>query len=201
MTSVRPPSAVAHPVLRTFTRIARVPRIAAAAMVAFALTACNPKVESSATPSPSPSPTSTGIALKVSGRGTATQPVRFTQQTGNRREYDLLARSFESVGAQGSARVSFKDVHVTFHGKDGSTLVATAPNAQLNQVNNTIRMWGGVHAHNSAGTTLDSDTMVYDHATRLIHGSGHVVITNKSGFHATANKIDSDISLTHTRMQ
>jgi LPS export ABC transporter protein LptC len=176
-------------------------RIAFVALFVAVLAGCNPKVESNATASPSPSPTSTGLALKVSGRGTASQPVRFTQQTGNRREYDLLARSFESTGAQGSARVTFKDVHVTFHGKDGSTLVATAPYAQLNQVTNTIRMWGGVQSHNTAGTILDSDTMVYDHATRLIHGTGHVQITSKNGFHATATKIDSDLSLTHTRMQ
>jgi hypothetical protein len=176
-------------------------RIAGAVLVACVLAGCNPKVESNRTPTPSPSPTSTGLALRVSGHGTTNQPVRLTQQTGNRREYDLLAHSFESVGAQGNARVNFKDVHVTFHGKDGSTLVATAPNALLNQVNNTIRMWGGVQAHNNAGTVLDCDTLVYAHATRMIHGTGHVVITSKNGFHATAGRIDSDISLTHTRMQ
>lgn len=172
-----------------------------AALIVCVLAGCNPKVASNATPAPSPSPTSTGIALKVSGRGTATRPVRFIQQAGNRREYDLLARSFESIGAQGSARVSFNDVTVTFTGKDGSKLTARAPQAQLDQITNIIRMVGGVHARNAAGTTLSCDVLTYDHRSGMIHGNGHVVITNTSGFKATANRIDSDISLTHTRMQ
>lgn len=176
-------------------------RVAAVAMLLCAAAGCNPKVESTATSAPSPSPTSTGIALKVSGRGTAAHPVRFVQQVGNYREYDLLARSFESVGAQGSARVTFKDVRVTFHGKDGSTLMATAPTALLDQVANTITMSGGVRAKNTTGTALSCDELTYDHATRMLHGSGHVLISNTNGFKATGNRLDSDISLTHTRMQ
>jgi hypothetical protein len=168
-----------------------------AALTVCVLAGCNPKVASNATPAPSPSPTSTGIALKVSGRGTATRPVRFVQQVGNRREYDLLARSFETVGRQGT----FNDVNVTFSGKDGSKLMATAPQAQVDQVTNIIRMEGGVHARNAAGVTLSCDVLTYDHRSGMIHGNGHVVITNTSGFKATANRIDSDISLTHTRMQ
>jgi hypothetical protein len=165
------------------------------------LAGCNPKVESTATPTPSPTPTSSGIALKVSGHGTATRPVRFVQQAGNRREYDLLARSFQSVGAQGSARVTFNDVSVKFSGKDGSTMVATAPEAQLDQITNIIRMLGGVHAHNATGVALSCDVLTYDHRSGMIHGQGHVVITNTNGFKATGNRVDSDISLTHTRMQ
>jgi hypothetical protein len=172
-----------------------------AVLVACVLAGCNPKVASNATPVPSPSPTSTGVALKVSGHGTAKRPVRFLQQVGNHREYDLLAKSFQSVGAQGSARVTFNDVSVTFHGKDNSTLMATAPQAQLDQVTNVIRMLGGVHAHNMSGTTLTCDVLTYDHHSGMLHGNGHVVITNANGFKATANRIDSDISLTHTRMQ
>jgi LPS export ABC transporter protein LptC len=176
-------------------------RALGAAAVALLLAGCNPKAESAATPAPSPSPTSTGIKLKISGQGTSAQPVRFVQQTGNRREYDLLAKSFESVGAQGSAHVNFNDVHVTFRAKDGSLLVADAPHAVLDQTKNTIAMSGGVHARNSAGTMLQCDNLLYEHSSREIYGDGHVVITSKNGGSATANKFQSDISLTHTRMQ
>ncbi len=177
-------------------------RGAVAALAACALLAgCNPKVGSTATATPSASPTSSGLALRISGRGTATRPVRIVQQTGNRKEYDLLARSYESVGAEGTALIVFTDVRVTFTGKNGATLYAQAPKALLDQVANTIEMMGGVVAHNGAGTTLRCDRLVYDHATGNIHGTGHVVIASKNGLRATANRIASDISLTHTRMQ
>jgi len=176
---------------------------AAAFFVAAMLAGCNPSVQNSATPSPSPSPTSSGLSLKISGHGTQKAPVRFVQQVshGNRVQYDLRARSFESIGAQGSARVSFSHVTITFHGKDGSTLIAQAPQANLNQTTNTIDMLGGVHAHNATGSTLACDTLRYDHTTEMIYGTGHVVITGPNGFAATANRFQSDISLTHTRMQ
>jgi hypothetical protein len=173
------------------------------ALALAVLAGCNPKVESTGTPTPSPGPTSTALSLRISGHGTALQPVRFVQQTeqGNRVQYDLLARSFESIGAQGSARVRFNVTHIAFHGKDGSTLIADAPQAILDQVANTIEMLGGVHAHNSAGMVLTCDALLYDHTSEMIHGLGHVVIASPNGFRATGDRFDSDISLTHTRMQ
>jgi LPS export ABC transporter protein LptC len=177
-------------------------RVAAAGLCAL-LTACNPKVESAASPVPSPSPTSTAIALKISGHGTATQPVRIVQTNakGNRTEYDLLARSYEEGGPQGSYVATFKDVTVTFHGKDGSTLTAQGPIAQLDQAANTIRMTGGVRAKTESGTSLTCDRLLYDHATQMIFGTGHVVVIDKQGFRATGSKFRSDISLTHVQMQ
>jgi LPS export ABC transporter protein LptC len=175
--------------------------VALAACGALLLAGCNPTVQHAATASPSASPTASGLALKVSGHGTARTPVRFVQQVGNKREYDLLARSFESVGAEGSALVTFTDPHVTFHGKDGSTLIADAPRALLDQKANTITMQGGVRAHNEAGTSLTCDVLIYDHASEQIYGHGHVVIVNKNGFHATANSFHSNVALTRTQMQ
>jgi lipopolysaccharide assembly outer membrane protein LptD (OstA) len=92
-------------------------------------------------------------------------------------------------------------VHVTFHSKDGSTLVADAPKAIVDQVTNTIEMLGGVHARNNLGTTLSCDSLTYDHLTEMIFGTGHVAFTSATGFRATGNRFESDISLTHTRMQ
>jgi LPS export ABC transporter protein LptC len=167
------------------------------------LCACNPSAQTSTNVTPSPSPTSTSLSLKITGRGTSTQPVRFVEQQrqGNRVQYDLLARSFESIGAQGSARMSFEHVRVTFHGKDGSTLVADAPQAIVNQVTNTIEMLGGVRARNNTGTTLSCDSLQYDHEAEMLYGTGHVSFNSANGFRATGNRFESDISLTHTRMQ
>jgi lipopolysaccharide assembly outer membrane protein LptD (OstA) len=165
------------------------------------LCGCNPSVQTTSSPSPSPSPTSTALSLKISGRGTATQPVRFVARQLTRVQYDLLASSFESVGAQGSARANFADVRVTFHGKDGSTLMAQSPHAIVDQISNTIEMVGGVQAHNDHGTSLTCDTLRYDHATEMLYGTGHVVIMSANGFRASGNRFQSDISLTHTRMQ
>ena len=178
-------------------------RFLAAVPALALLCACNPSAQTSGTPSPSPSPTSTSLSLKITGRGTSSQPVRFVEQQANenRVQYDLVARSFESIGAQGSARVNFEHVRVTFHGKDGSTLIADAPKAIVDQVTNTIQMTGGVHARNTTGTTLSCDSLQYDHQTEMLYGTGHVSISSATGFKATGNRFESDISLTHTRMQ
>jgi LPS export ABC transporter protein LptC len=165
------------------------------------LCGCNPSVQATSSPSPSPSPTSTALSLKISGRGTATQPVRVVAQQLSRVQYDLIANSYESIGAQGSARVNFVNVRVTFHGKDGSTLMAQSPHAIADQITNTIEMEGGVQAHNDRGTSLSCDTLRYDHATEMLYGTGHVVITSANGFRATGDRFQSDVSLTHTRMQ
>lgn len=167
------------------------------------LCACNPSVQTATSPSPSASPTAPALSLKITGHGTAMRPVRFvgSNRERTRTQYDLRASSFESVGAEGSARVNFVNVHVTFHGKDGSTLTAQSPQAIVNQVTNTIVMEGGVRAKNDNGTSLSCDTLQFDHVTEMFFGTGHVVITSRSGFKATGNSFQSDISLTHTRMQ
>jgi LPS export ABC transporter protein LptC len=177
-------------------------RLCAATLLAL-LCACNPSVQTASSPSPSASPTPPALSLKITGHGTATRPVRFvgTNKERTRTQYDLLASSFESVGAEGSARVNFVNVHVTFHGKDGSTLTAQAPHAIVDQITNTIVMEGGVRAKNDNGTSLSCDTLRFDHVTEMFYGTGHVAIMSPNGFKATGNSFQSDISLTHTRMQ
>jgi lipopolysaccharide assembly outer membrane protein LptD (OstA) len=123
------------------------------------------------------------------------------QEHDNRVEYELLAKSFVSSGARGRVRVVFSDASITFHGREGTTMVATAPQAILDETTNTITMLGGVHARTGAGMALVCNQLVYDHASQMLHGSGAVLITDPKGFRATGSSIDSDISLTHTRMQ
>ncbi len=177
--------------------------IAIAAVALVVLCACNPSVQTSSSPTPSPSPSASGLSFKISGHGTAKQPVRIVEQqrdTG-RVQYDLLATSYETLSERAGSRAQFEHVHVTFHGKDGSTLVADAPRAIVDQVTNTINMLGGVRAKNDLGTTLSCDTLTYDHVTEMIYGTGHVTITSANGFRATGGRFESDISLSHTRMQ
>jgi len=172
-------------------------------LAAFALlAACNPKapVATSQT-GVSPGASPTGISLKITGSGNAKAPARFVEQKNNRKYYQLLASSFESLGAAGSAHVTIIDVRASFYGKDGSTLEAQAPRGIVDQSENLVTLEGGVHAWNNAGMALACDMLTYDRTTEMLHGIGHVVITNRTGFHGTGNRFDSDISLTHATLR
>jgi len=176
-------------------------RAGALAGLCALLAACNPQapratVRSSPTATASPTP----LALRITARGTSTQPVRLIDQIHNRVKYDLLASSAESEGPQGSTRVYVTDARITFHGKDGSTLVATAPHALVDQTHNSVTMLDGVRAHTATGMTLRCDRLVYDRTTEMLHGDGHVRIVDPKGFTATGSSFDSDVSLTHVRM-
>ena len=166
----------------------------------IALAACNPR---GTAVQPSPSPTASIIpSFKFSGQGIAARPVRFVSQTKtNRKQYELLAHSFAGKGKPGQVMGDFQDADIHFFGVDGSRLEAQAPLATLDQATGTVGLEGGVHAKNSTGFTLFCDRLTYDHTTEMIHGEGHVVITDPSGFRATGNRFDSNIALTDTRMQ
>jgi hypothetical protein len=174
------------------------------ALLFTALAGCNPQPPK-ATPAPSApakarsSPTP--LVLEIRGRGTAQRPVELFQQVHNRVEYDLLASSYESKGPQGGEVAVFQDARVTFRDPKGSTTVATAPHAIVDQIANTITLRDGVHARTSTGITLKCTELVYLRATGMLHGSGNVVVTDPKGFRATGSSFDSDISLTHMRMQ
>lgn len=175
-----------------------------AVCLALALASCNPRSPGpELSPSASASPTATPpLSLKVTGRGTASQPLRFVQQTKtNRKQYELIAHSFESKGAAGSVIGRVADAHMTFWAADGSVLLAQAPTATIDQATGIVGLEGGVHARNSQGVTLQCDRLTYDHTTEMLHGQGHVIITNPDGFRATGNRFDSNVALTNARMQ
>lgn len=168
--------------------------------------ACNPQAPKS-TPSPAapahPRATPTPLVLKITGRGTAKRPVHLydIQQAHNRVNYDLLASSYESKGPTGAARAVFQDARVTFRDPKGATVVATAPQAVVDQNANTVTLLNGAHARTSSGMTLQCTQLVYDRATGMLHGTGDVIVTDPKGFRATGSSFDSDLSLTHMRMQ
>ena len=173
-----------------------------ACLLAALVAGCNPQAPKSApTPTPTPTAVPTAPALHISGHGTARRPVRSTLEIHNRVQYELDSKSFESQGAQGSARAVFRDARVTFHDPNGKTLVATAPRALVDEGTHSITLLDGVHASSSTGTTLQCDRLVYDHAAGTLSGSGNVAIADPRGFRGTGSSFDSDISLSHVRMQ
>lgn len=166
---------------------------------------CNPQPDkTNATPTASPTATASAGGLPpvvISGKGTKSQPIRAFYSRGNRREYALVALAYTSTGAQGASTAVFTTATLHFYAKDGSTMTATAPKATVDERANRVTLSGGAHATNSNGQTLSCDTLVYDRMTEMLHGDGNVTITDAHGLTATAQSIDSDISLTHTRMQ
>jgi LPS export ABC transporter protein LptC len=169
-----------------------------------ALAACNPKAPNagvSPSPSLSANATASPVALRVSGHGTAQRPVRFVETKDNRKQFEILTRSFQSHGSTGNIVLTYQDVRIKFFGKDGSILNATAPRATVDQNTNLVKMLGGVHANNSNGMTLQCDTMTYDRSTEMVYGDGNVIMTNANGFRGTGNKFKSDVSLTNAQMQ
>jgi hypothetical protein len=175
-----------------------------APLVAVCVAACNPQAPKSA-PSPHPHGTphakNTPLVFVVTGKGTANRPVHVVQQVHNRVNYDLVASSYESKGPQNGMRSVFSDARVTFRDPKGSTIAASAPQAVVDQTANTVTMTGGVAARTAAGMTLHCDELVYRRGNASLHGDGNVVITDPKGFRATGSSFDSDISLTHMRMQ
>ncbi|MBV8196555.1 MAG: LPS export ABC transporter periplasmic protein LptC [Candidatus Eremiobacteraeota bacterium] len=170
------------------------------------LSACNPAPPPKSTPPPPsararPHPTRTPLVLTIRGKGSATRPVHLIQQVHNRIDYDLLASSYESKGPQGAARAVFQDARVTFRDVRGSRVSATAPQAVVDQTSNTVTLLGGVDATTSSGMTLQCRQLVYLRGTGMLHGSGDVVVTDPKGFRASGSSFDSDLSLTHMRMQ
>ena len=119
----------------------------------------------------------------------------------NRVEYELLADRAESVARWAARASSFASARITFHDKNGTTLDASAPEAVYDQALNTLTLQGGARAHAQNGMALQCDDSQYDHAGQMLHGRGHVAITDPKGFRGTGNSFDSDISLTHYRMQ
>jgi hypothetical protein len=166
------------------------------------LAGCNPQAPKSAkTPAPVHAHPATAPPLHITGQGAEGRPVRIIQQNQNRIEYELLTKSYESRGAQGRERAVARDATITFHDPKGVTLTARSPQAVLDERANTLTLIDDVHARTSSGITLTCDRLVYDRNKKLFHGYGNVVIINANGFRGTGSKFDSDISLSHVRMQ
>jgi LPS export ABC transporter protein LptC len=168
---------------------------------AVALAACNPQSPNSAAQAtPAAATTPTPLSLHITAHGNPRQPVRAIYQIHNRVQYDLAASSAESEGPQGSTRADFTDARITFHAKNGSSMVATAPHAVVDETTDSVTLVDNVRARTSTGMTLQCDRLVYDRSTEMLHGYGNVVIVDPKGFRATGSSFDSDVSLTHMHL-
>ena len=172
-------------------------------LAAAALSACNP--QPAGRPAPTPSPAPAGVPpLKITGRGTAHAPVRTFEQSGNRKVYELLARSYVSHSAHDVAQAKFQQATVTFYDKDGTSLTAQAPQASVDERTKQVALTGGVHARTTTGATLTCDNLTYDRGSGLLTGNGNVRMTaDQDGSHEvlTGNTFTSDIKLTHMVMK
>jgi hypothetical protein len=171
-------------------------------VLALVLVACNPQApKSAAGPTSTPAAAPTQPPLHITGHGTARQPVRIVRQIHNRIEYELIASSFESRGPQGRTRAVFSNSTVTFHGNDGGTVIARAPQAIVDETAKTLTLIDGVTARSGSGVVMQCDTLEYDRTTQMLHGRGNVTIVEPNGFKGTGSSFDSDISLTHITMR
>ncbi|MDQ2871694.1 MAG: hypothetical protein M3R35_01035, partial [Candidatus Eremiobacteraeota bacterium] len=136
---------------------------------------CNPRPAQAppdAAPSPTPTASSTAMPIRIVGKGSAKQQIVTYQQQGNRRLYELHAKSsvFENTSSQTVAQ--FKQTTVTFYDKSGSTLIASAPVTTVDQRAKQVVMTGGVHARSSSGMKLVCDRLSYYGKTGMLHGQG-----------------------------
>jgi LPS export ABC transporter protein LptC len=179
-------------------------RLAFTAALAL-LAACNPQPQHQPGASATPSGAPTELPpLNITGHGSARQPVRVTGQQHGRKTYQLLAQSYQSHSVQSVTQAVFQQTQVTFYDKDGTKLQAQAPQAQLDDRRKQVILSGGVHAKTSTGLTLVCDELVYDDASGMLHGTGHVRITGTQGGAQqvlTGNSFTSDVKLTQMTMR
>lgn len=178
--------------------------IATVALLALA-SGCNPQPQRAAQATATPSTGPSGLPpLKITGYSGPGKPVTITQQTGNRKEYQLVAKSLTSRSAQSVGQATFQQTAVTFYGKDGTTMVAHAPTARIDEKHRQVLMSGGVRATTDSGMTLTCDRLTYDQQTSLLHGEGDVRITGMQGGQQevlTGNTFTSDVKLTNMVMK
>ncbi len=167
---------------------------------------CSPKPQH-AGPSPvavTPAPSISELPpITVRSHGDARQPVRIIQQQGNRKIYELVARSTtSSMQSQNQFRGRFLQTHVTFYSPDGSTLGGDAPVTQIDRANQTVTMQGGVKGRTSDGISLTCDELQYSRATGQLHGTGNVhIVKSTDGLSMTGGSFTSDLKLTQVHMQ
>jgi lipopolysaccharide export system protein LptC len=168
------------------------------------LAACNPQPAHQPT-NATPTPTAAGLPpLTITGKGKAGQPVRVTGQQNGRMTYALQAESYRSHSMQNTTQAVFQQTLVTFYDKDGTRLDARAPQAQIDDRRKQVILSGGVHATTSTGLTLVCEQLVYDDASGMLHGTGHVRITGTQGGQQqvlTGSSFTSDVKLTQMTMR
>ena len=176
-----------------------------------ATSGCSPQPPP-ATPSPAPSasasappPTASGEQqpFKAISRGTGNQPARYTvRNAAGQIVYDVLSTTVVyDRAADGTAVATFSKPDVTFHAKNGTTMLAQAPEAVAHDKDKSVTMTGGVHAKTNDGKVLTCDTLTYDAKHEQIRGAGNVILTNtKSNQVASGQTLTSDAGFEHVTL-
>jgi len=174
----------------------------AAAALALALAACGGK------PAPSPSPSaaatpatqSSEVPIRIRDLPVPSKYMYVSEQKKNRKVYVIRAISNVSVRlSQGNGHSDFVQPHVTFYQSSGN-LVADSPHARVEERDRSILMDGGVHARNSEGMTLQSDTLRYDDRAEALHGDGNVIIVTPQGEELRGRHFDYDLRTAEMRV-
>jgi len=158
-----------------------------------------------APPAPTATPTqivpgASAVPIKIKERRVGSRFIYLTEQKKSRKVYVIRADSNVSIRlAQGSGHSDFVNPHVTFYESKGA-IVADSPHARAEERDRSILMDGGVHARNSEGMTLQSDTLRYDDGAETLHGDGNVVIVTAQGEELRGRHFDYDLRTTEMRV-
>jgi hypothetical protein len=167
----------------------------------LALVSCGGgKPSPAATPSAAPSAEGSAVPIRITDPHVPSKYIYLSLQKKNRRVYTVRADSNVSIRlSQGSGHSDFVRPHVTFYQHRG-TLIADSPHARVEERDRSILMDGGVHARNSEGMTLQSDTLRYDDGAETLHGDGNVVIVTAQGEQLRGRHFDYDLRTTEMRV-
>ncbi|GAC1542990.1 MAG: hypothetical protein NVS2B17_22210 [Candidatus Velthaea sp.] len=165
---------------------------------------CTPaKTGPAAAPAPSPAatPTATPVAIHIVTRSSGDRYATMTQRINGRVVYELRAvSSVADRTGTSSAVATFEQPHITFHDRNGKTMIADAPEAKVTQQDKSVVMSGGVHARTQDGNVLTCDRLRYDGRTEKVRGEGRVVLTGPNGVSLTGARIDGDLRLNNVRI-
>jgi LPS export ABC transporter protein LptC len=176
------------------------------ALAALALAGCAhvggpaPQNGTSAPPT-APTPTPIPVHVVSSGNGRVTT---LTEMKERRRLYTIRAASFVADStdeAGGIGNGTFQSPQITFFGRDGSSMTATAPKAVLTGADKSVLMTGGVRARSQDGNVLRCDRLRYDGRTERVHGDGHVTLMAPNGLVLSGDTVDGDARLQHVTVR
>jgi LPS export ABC transporter protein LptC len=141
------------------------------------------------------------VAFKVTSNGQGGQRVVLTERRRGRVVYVLHAdANVSNRFAAGTGHSVFTNPHIVFYQPGGKTLTAVSPAASVEEVDKTVLMSGGVHAHTADGVTLTCDTLEYDDRNQMMHGRGNVVVTSPRGERLNGDTLDTDTQLNNVRV-
>jgi LPS export ABC transporter protein LptC len=167
----------------------------AGSAVACARPASSPTTAASAEPTSTP----TVIPFHVESQSVGGEHPTVTEMENGHIVYKLRALSEEGDSSRGDVG-HFEQPHIIFHAKDGTILIADAPQATITRHDKSVLMTGGVHARRQDGTTLTCRTLRYDGQSERIHAAGDVVLAKIGGSTLAYDFLDSDVKLEHVHL-